>query len=222
MPLPLIETAQPPTRSHRSVRLIGADFDAVPTEFGPQTTPGHATVTGIWLGDAIQVLSQSPIAPPAEAVPDWTTPPCPAPSGGWPRGNPDDNLDFDADDLDSIAASVVVFRPSHDQAVLVVAATDIDAVKAVLEPQLPHRLCVVPSRWTRPQLDAVRAHLDAHHKDWDLDMWGPAADDRGQPYFEAALLRVTAEIAAWAATLPDGLLKLMPSLSPAARPDPAG
>ena len=42
---------RPRPRSHHSVRLIGADFDAVPTEFGPNNAiPGTATISGIWLG----------------------------------------------------------------------------------------------------------------------------------------------------------------------------
>jgi hypothetical protein len=223
IPLPLFDPPRPLPRSHNSVRLIGADLDAVPIEFGPdRVIAGRATVTGIWLGDAIEVRSQSPTFPPPSAmpnwtdpVPDWTNPPCPAPSGGWPRGEMDANLDFDRDGLGNIAVSVVTFRPSRDQAVLVVAATDVDAATAVLKPQLHNSFCVLPSRWTREELDAVQAHLDAHHDDWHLDTWGPAVDSGGQPYIEADLVRVTAEIATWAARLPDGLLKLVPALVPA-------
>jgi hypothetical protein len=214
--LPLFDPPRSLPRSHRSIRLIDADFDAVPTEFGPHhATPDHATITGMWLGDAIQVQSQSPTGPPPRPIPDWTMPPCPAPRRGWPRGKTDENLDFEGGDLDGLAVSVVIFRPSPDQAVLVVAASDVDAAKAVLEPQLPGRLCVVPSRWTGPQLDAVQAHLNLHSEDWALDSWGPAVDAHGQPYVEAELLRMTAEIAEWVAGLPVGLLKLVPSLTPA-------
>ncbi len=214
--LPLFDPPRPVPRSHRSIRLIGADFDAVPTQFGPHhATPDHATITGMWLGDAIQVRSQSPTGPAPRPVPDWTTPPCPPPPGGWPPGETDANLDFDGGDLDGVAVSVVIFRPSPRQAVLVVAASDVDTAKTVLEPQLPNQLCVVPSRWTRPQLDAVEAHLDLHAEDWSLHSWGPAADANGQPYVEAELVRTTAEIAEWAASLPAGLLTLVPSLAPA-------
>jgi hypothetical protein len=52
------------------------------------------------------------------------------------------------------AVAVTVFRPSEDQAVLVVAAADPEAVEAQLRPQLGQLLCVVPStpghqRWFR-------------------------------------------------------------------------
>lgn len=71
---------RPRPRSRHSVRLIGADFDALPAEFGPNNAiPGCATITGIWLEDAIEVQSQSPARPTRRAVPEWTTPPCPRP-----------------------------------------------------------------------------------------------------------------------------------------------
>jgi hypothetical protein len=64
------------------------------------------------------------------------------------NGRQVDNLDFDLGDLEDTGAAVttVIFRPSADQAVLVVAATDIATVEARLRPQLPDRLCVLPSR----------------------------------------------------------------------------
>ena len=208
---------RPRPRSHHSVRLIGADFDAVPTEFGPNNAiPGTATIGGIWLGDAIEVQSQSPAGAPHHAAPEWTTPPCPPPVGDWPHGEPDHNLDFDLGDLQTsgAAVSVVIFRPSSDQAVLVVAASNVDAVETALRPQLPDRLCVVPSRWTRAQLDEVHAHLDEHWDDWTLDIIGPHADERAQPSIHVELVRVTAALADWADALPTGLLTLWPSLSP--------
>jgi hypothetical protein len=201
----LVWSARPRPRSHRAVRLIGA-------RFGPNST---ATVTGVWLGDAIQVQDQSPDGPAAPVHVEWTTPPCPAPDGGWPRGKPDDNLVFDLGELqtDGTAVSVVIFRPSAEQAVLVVAADDVEAVRTVLVPQLPGRVCVVPSRWSRAQLDQVRVHLDEHWADWYLDVWGERADEHGQLAIEVELLRVTNALADWADTLPDGLLTLVPSLT---------
>src|SRR6266568_3794381 len=78
--------------------------------------------------------------------PRWDTPPCPPPAGGWPhldwgrgtRGRGVHNLDYDLGDLADTGAAVAVttFRPSEDQAVLVVAAADRDAVEARLRPQL--------------------------------------------------------------------------------------
>ncbi len=80
------------------------------------------------------------------------------------------NLDYDLGDLTDTGAAVVVttFRPSENQAVLVVAAADTDAVEARLRPQLGELLCVVASKWTRAVFDAVRAHLDERWERWNL------------------------------------------------------
>src|SRR5262249_33530797 len=138
------------------------------------------------------------------------------PAGGWPRGvDPNGNLTFDLRDLliSGAVVGVVTFRPSTYQAVLVVAATDIDAAEAVLRPQLSDRLCIVPSRWTRTRLDDVRAHLYAHWDDWNLQVVGEATDEHAQLSVYVQLRRVSAAIADWADTLPEGLLRLEPSLT---------
>jgi hypothetical protein len=41
------------------------------------------------------------------------------------------------------------------------------------------------------------------------------ADEQAQPFTTAEPLRVTAEMAEWADTLPDRLLRLYPAISPA-------
>lgn len=63
---------------------------------------------------------------------------------------------------------------------------------------------------------------DVRGAEWKLDIWGPHADEHGQPYIRAKLFRVTADLADWADTLPDGLLKVIPALTPlpATRPIP--
>jgi hypothetical protein len=80
----------------------------------------------------------------------------------------------------------------------------------------------VPSRWTRAQLDEVRARFHDHWDDWALDSCGEPADEHAQPFIEVHLGQVTAELADWADTLPDGLLTLVPLLTslPATRPVP--
>jgi hypothetical protein len=83
-------------------------------------------------------------------------------------------FDLDYGDLESSGAMVtrVIFRPSADQEVLVVAATDVDAVTQQLSPQLPNQLCVVPSRFTSAQLDEVR---DVLLPTGQSGAWKPAA-----------------------------------------------
>jgi hypothetical protein len=127
-----------------------------------------------------------------------------------------ENLDVDLGDLEATGAAVttVVFRPSDDQAVLVVAATDVAAVEALLRPQLFDRLCIVPSRWTRTQLDAAHEHLRAMWDRWGIYQSGPKCDDQAQATMTAALMRVTNEIDDWVATQPDGLVALEPCLAP--------
>jgi hypothetical protein len=217
VPLSLSRDDRP--RSQRcSVRLVGVDVAGVPDAFGPgHVAPGLLTVTGIWRDMVIEVRSQTPtrLAPPPR--PAWKQPPCPPPPGGWPRGARDENLTFDlADLLDSGAAVTVgTFRPGRDQAVLVVAASDIGAVRRVLGPQLPDRLCVVPSRFSREQLDDVRRYLARHRSGWGVEISSETMDDRAQFSFSVELLRVTADVADWVDSLPAGMLTLTPALRPA-------
>jgi hypothetical protein len=116
---------------------------------------------------------------------------------------------------------VAVFRPGQDQEVLVVAAADPDAVRARLRPQLGHRLCVVASRWTTAELGAVRGHLHARHRAWNLLRLGQSAGEDGQACIAASLTRVLPEIALWAESLPAGIVTLDPWLRHA-HPQPSG
>ena len=144
--------------------------------------------------------------------------PCPAPDGGWPaterRG--DVELSYDVGDLATTGAAtaITLFHPSKNQAVLVVAAADLAAVEAQLRPQLGTSLCVVPSRWTQHELDAVRDHLNQRWQQWNLLQLGPQHDENGQAHIAAGLVRVLPEIAVWAASLPSGIVALEPWLTP--------
>ena len=55
-------------------------------------------------------------------------------------------------------------RPGPNQAVLVVVVGDVAAVEARLRLQLGELLCIVPSRWSKTQLDAVRDYMHDHHQ----------------------------------------------------------
>jgi hypothetical protein len=232
-------TIKPPGwKSDLSIRLIGADAAAVPSEFGPNQVPGHITVVGRWhapapggqvrLGDeSIEVETQTPQGPPPRPRADRTHPPCPPPPGGWPQnvvwyeGWPHSavsDLDLDIRDMESSGAMVhrAIFRPSEDQEVLVVAATDVEAVTRRLSPSLPNQLCVVRSRFTRAQLDEIGDVLHDHFQEWRLESFGTGnSDPQGQPFATAEPVRVTPELAAWADSLPEGLLLLDPTITPA-------
>jgi hypothetical protein len=208
----------PGWKSEWSIRLIGADAGAVPTGGAANQVPGHISVVGTWRDDSIEVTAQSPEIPGREPIPDWTNPPCPPPPGGWRHGVAVGNLHSDIGDLESSGAMVtrVIFRPSADQEVLVVAATDIDAVTMQLAPRLPDQLCVVRSRFTRDQLNEVGDILRSHWQDWRLEGFGlGSADEHAQPFATAEPFRVTAEMADWADRLPDGLLRIHPAIRPA-------
>ena len=177
---------------------------------------GWAAVTGTWSGEQLRAERQDPPVRHPAAHPRWAAPPCPPPPRGWPvterRG--DIELSYDLGDLADTGAATArtLFHPGPDQAVLVIAAADPAAVEARLRPQLGASLCVVPSRWTKDQLDAVRDHLYQHWQQWNLLQFGPRHGEDGQPYIAACLGRVLPEIAAWATSLPSGILALEPWL----------
>jgi len=223
VPVPLVMIIPPPVRapSAGGVPVTGADFAAVSDRYElGRDVEGWATVTGIWTGSELRIQRQSPRRPEADPGPRWDTPPCPVPPGGWPHGTngrDQDNLDFDLGDLEQTGAAVTVvtFRPGAGQAVLVIAATDPQAVEARLRPQLGQRLCVVSSRWTKPDLDRVHGHLRARWDDWKLHSLAVAVAEDAQARVTADLARVLPPTASWAATLPRGILRLNPWLLPA-------
>lgn len=203
-----------------AVRVVGANFDDLNDRFEDDgAVEGFATLRGIWSANLLRTDRQTVPESLNHRPLRWVTPPCPAPEGGWPHltwGQGDKNLDYDLGDLmdTGAAVAVTIFRPSEDQAVLVVAAADQDAVEARLRPQLGELLCVMTSRWTKAELEAVRAYLHAYHEEWNLYEWGPSNSEDGQTCMAAKLTRVLPQIAVWAASLPDGILSLDPWLIP--------
>jgi hypothetical protein len=212
-----------------AVRITGANFDDLLNRFEHDgAVEGYATVTGIWSDDQLRAMCQAPSESTPHRCARWDTPPCPPPAGGWPRldwghgtwGRGEHNLDFDLGDLMDTGAAVGVttFRPSEDQAVLVVAAAEPEAVEAWLRPQLGEMLCIVASRWAKAELDAARSHLHAHWEEWNLYQLGPSNGEDGQTRMAAQLTRVLPEIAGWASSLPPGILALDPWLRRAVPP----
>jgi hypothetical protein len=203
-----------------AVPVTGADFAAAADRYELSgDVEGWATVTGVWTGAELRIERQSRRQPEADRGPRWDTPPCPPPAGGWPHGmngRYTDNLEFDLGDLEETGAAVtvVIFRPGENQAVLVVAAADPAAVEARLRPQLGQRLCVVPSRWSKRDLDLVRGHLHDHWDDWNLLGLGVTASEEAQAQVTAKLARMLPQTATWAATLPPGIVSLDPWLVP--------
>jgi len=199
-----------------AVRVAGADFDELAGRFeDDRAVEGSATLTGIWSADQLQVQRHTSPSPRDAPLPRWVTPPCPAPAGGWPRHG--GNLRFDMNDLPDTGGvvTVTVFRPSPYQEVLMVSAADPDAAEIWLRPQFGERLCVVATKWTMAELDAVRAHLHARHRAWNLLQLGQSTGEDGRACIAAKLTRVSPEISLWAASLPAGIVSLDPWLRPA-------
>jgi len=65
--------------------------------------------------------------------------------------------------------------------------------------------------WTRRELEDVRSHIHENWAEWNIYSMGITNDHMG-----ARLTRVLPAIAAWAATLPTGILALDPWLTPVA------
>ncbi|GAA1579387.1 MULTISPECIES: hypothetical protein [Kribbella] len=208
----------PGWKSDRSIRLIGVDAAAVPTDWTAHQAPGSISVVGRWGDESIEVDGQSPETPRWRPRTDRSIPPCPPPPDGWRRDAEIWELGPDADDLEASGTIVhkAIFRPSENQEVLVVAATDVDAVTRQLSRHLPDQLCVVQSRFTRAQLDGVRDVLLARWQEWRLETIGTGhSDAQGQPFATAEPFRVPAAMAEWADTLPEGLLQVSPTIVPA-------
>jgi hypothetical protein len=107
-------------------------------------------------------------------------------------------------------------QTSSGAVVLIVAAGDVDLVERILGPRLPRRLCVVASRYSADQVRDVEATFAIRHEEWQFESWGTEGlDQDGQPYAFADFMRVTDDLADWADTLPDGLLRLQPTMTPA-------
>lgn len=209
----------PPRASRHRIRIEEANFDAVEHRSERDGfVQGYATVCGQWQGDRIAVHRQTQDRPDRHRR-RRSDPPCPPPPGGWPHGmngRSIDNLDFEIGDLQETGAAVTVtiFRPSDTQAVLVIAATDIAAVERQLRPQLPDRLCVVPSRWTPGQLHRAGDYLRKKRELWRIYTIGSESEEQAQATVTAGLVRITDEVADWITTQPDGLIELRPWLTP--------
>ena len=157
--LPGRQPVQP--ASPLGVRVDDADLDLLArSRERDGAVEGWAKLSGMWLGDRLQVEAQQPKDPidfdNHRTMPDWSHPPCSPPRDGWPHGPTDENLDVgEFRDLrghwpvDGPIVALTLFRPSPTQVVAVVAAHDPDQVEMLLRLRLGARLCVVPSKWTR-------------------------------------------------------------------------
>jgi len=185
---------------------------------------GWATITGIWQDDKLTVTAQCTLRPPPTPhPPSWTVPPCQPPAGGWPSGS-DVPAGFD-DGLAALRASggavhITMFSPVGGGQVPVVCASNPELAESRLRPVCGQRLCVVPSRYSQAQVDAVRADIHRHFQDWQVYFCGLTSGEHGQILMTLSLVRLTPDIAAWAEKVPAGLLAVDPWLVPLPARDP--
>lgn len=220
LPVPAVlrrpRTVNPPWRG--AIRVSGANLRQVHGRHEHlAAVEGYATLTGQWMGEGLNVIDQSAGGRRTDTdSAQWTSPPCPPPLGDWPHGPRDGNLAFDLADLRDTGAvvAITIFRPSPTQAVAVVAAENVEAVEQQLRPQLGQSLCIVPSRFSRVQLDRVRHELEQKWEAWDLYETGESHDEEGQPHISGSISRMLPETAEWASVHPSGLLAIHPWLAP--------
>jgi hypothetical protein len=191
---------------------------AVPLD-GP-TPPGDwATLAGEWRGGRLcGVTATAPREPE-----DWWSPrpvgvpPCPPPEGGWP---PLTRAELDAAQpvltplLRSGAVASAKSLRAGSGVALVVAAADPARVEAVLRPVYGAALCVVRSRWSRSELSAAMWHLDARIEEWAVILQGGRVTADGLVEEFVAVRYVTPDLAAWAGSLPPGMVTVAPWIVP--------
>lgn len=223
LPVPAILYApgrQPPPRPRGlGVPAIGVDLARLDRRWEKQgAVEGYATLAGTWQQERLLVAEQGPPIGSVSEGPGWRRPPCPEPAGGWPQGDVDENVDVPPDLLAAHQiTSVALFRPSRRQVVLVLAAEEPQQVEAALRPRYGGRLCVVPSRWTRRQIDDVIGRLRAERREWMIYILGESTAEDGQALITVELTRVLPALASWARALPEGFMSLRPWLTPEAR-----
>lgn len=205
-----------PWKPTRAFRLVGVDASAVPDGSDRSVRPHELRVVGVWRDDSITVEAQEPV-PWSRRTRGKRLFLGAAPGGGWDNSEQSTNVESLQELRD--AGQIVRdewLRTGNGALILRVAASDVDAVEAVLAPQLPRRRYVVKSRYTAAQLHEVEAMFAAHYDQWGFESFSCVnLDARCQPYAEATLTRVSRDLAEWADTLPDGLLALTPAMTPA-------
>jgi hypothetical protein len=109
-------------------------------------------------------------------------------------------------------------RPSATQVLAYVLTTrDPASIIAALRPTYGARLCVTRSHFTRAQIDAACAPLQALERTFTSGIFASGCNDLGtnaQPVDEFDLMFVDQRIASLAAAQPPGLIKLEPFVVP--------
>ncbi|HSN05966.1 MAG TPA: hypothetical protein VLV82_01375 [Candidatus Angelobacter sp.] len=175
---------------------------------------GRATLAGVWRGGRLDVVDQGEPRDEDPWRPFWSTPPCPPPPQGWPQVPVGSNIEPSPPESIPGRVSVVVFRPTPTQVVLVVATSRPEEAEALLRPVYGDALCVVASRWSPDQVDAVRQALHEHGTEWGVYEFGGRAGEDAQITVIAKVVRIVPAVTEWCLTLPDGIVEIIPWLAP--------
>lgn len=230
LPRPLMARfpPRPPARGPHAIRAYGVDLDRLDRtkRYDGGVLEGWTTLTGTWRQDGLHVDAQTSAPRPSGRTNRWwTTPPCPPPPDGWPTapvygGMSSANLPQRPPQPDEQAALTItqqtVFRPHETRPVLVVAAEDPERAERALRPTFGAALCIVPSRYSRQEIDDTLGRLrdEQSARRWRLTSNGRSAGEDGQPTVVAQFAWIEPDVAEWAATVPDGLLDLDVWLTP--------
>jgi hypothetical protein len=229
-PLPVRLVYYPPGQepaprwSGLGVPVRGVDLDGLDRRLLKEgALEGWAQLTGHWRSGELVVHEQNAPRWPTRPETKWDSPPCDVPAGGWPHGPREENLEQSGELADDPAVvAVMMARPSPTQVVLVVLSTEPDRIRKRVEARCPSRSCVVASRWTRAEVDAVQSQLGARRGaqpgSWQIYQTGQTAGEDFQIRFDVEAVQVVPEFVEWASTVPDGLVQTHPWLAPAAPP----
>lgn len=247
-PVPTADVGYPPGQEPApELCELGVDLDDVDLDSlvdrreKDGAVEGRATITGTYRRAATGTASgtvavESQHSPPTTEEPrafEPSTPPCPAPEGGWPRDpavlrgpgsepEGDANMDRERPALEAYRAEhpehvveVALVRPFPDSVLLGVIATDEaarDAVEAGLRPTYGKRLCVVASRFSRAEIDAARAEVSPLNEELRAEGMhsggGVGVSDDLQVVVRSSAVLVTEKLQAALERHPAGLVEL--------------
>ena len=200
---------------------------------------GYATLTGTFRDGTLVVERQEQPAPPRPFAEEHEPPPCDAPDGGWPRDpallhgpgyepEGDANMMAEQPAMDRYRAehpgdvvTIALLRPFPDSVLMGVSATDEAAAaraEEALRPTYGKRLCVVVSRFTRPEVTAAQAEIEVGSEEGRrlgvMGGSGEGVSDDLQVEVGYDVVMVTEELVRRAEKHPPGLLVLRPWLVP--------
>ncbi len=229
-PTALIRRSGPwsPEPCSLGVDLSGVDLQALTrprTERG--MTEGYATLRGVYRGGRLTVTSQSAEAdaetPLGRAgqlggAADWTTPPCPTPSGGWTRIGKNIPGTGTLQRFDGahpgMLISRVIFRPTPTTMVQVLVVDEPGALRDVLLADAP-AWCITRSRFPRAQIDAAWRDAGTVMSAPSSGVYaaGREAGADAQVTLVVSAVRLTDDLAALVSRYPRGLVRIDPWLT---------